>query len=611
MKISLLILFGFMLSACFGQPDNGIVGGHLANNELDNSVQSHDSNARIVGGSEATGSYPWMVSIQAGGHFCGGTLIGEYWALTAAHCLEDKEAKNLMLYIGGIRLNSLADIEQRQVDWFVIHPDYNSDSFYSDLALIKLKTPSNQTPISIISQASNDRLLPQEQMRVLGWGVTVEPAGEASNELLQVDVSFQSDSECNDTYPSMGSGDYWQRSLCAGEVSGGKDACQGDSGGPLLVKADGRWALTGVVSWGSGCGLEGFYGVYSEVAFFKGWIEQPFDRVTLLGPDKIGFLGEGRNKSQQYTLLNLGDDAVIKSSSISIGGDYFVIDSANWLFDDVIPRGHQCTFTINALGAHVGEHDGQFMLALDDYTLTQALNSKVLNKADGSALDNQWQWFSGTNDNTEHGLPWTAQNEADAENEYALKSGGISSGERSVLLTYLNGAGGDDNQYLIFDFKLLGEDDHLWVLINEDILTSNLFTKNNIELETGWFTYKAALPNAINHVMFMGLKDGISGSERSVILDNVRICSDPAVEATCSNADGYYNNENIIGLDDPSPNTILDSACISLSDMTYLSRTSDDINLVVKANSKRSGLGFGGVFYLLFLWPLLLIRRFL
>jgi len=71
--------------------------------------------------------------------------------------------------------------------------------------------------------------------------------------------------------------------LCAGYVSGGRDACQGDSGGPLQCLAGGgRWKLIGIVSFGNMCGIATKPGVYTRVRAMVDWMNTHFEGTPAL-----------------------------------------------------------------------------------------------------------------------------------------------------------------------------------------------------------------------------------------------------------------------------------------------------------------------------------------
>lgn len=233
----------------------------------------------IVGGREArVGEFPFIASLQTsrGSHYCGGSLISPNYVLTAAHCVQGGVSQ---VVLGLFDRSDFSHAEKFRVKKITVHPNYNSNTFDWDFALLQLSGSSSFEPVDIESddleivagQSSNFMLT------VAGWGTTMSGGSSLPTRLQKVDVPYVNQDACFQSYPGLTS-----QMLCAGYDQGGKDSCQGDSGGPLVMRHNGTTSLVGVVSWGEGCAEAGKFGVYSRVSKALGWISRT--AVTKLAP---------------------------------------------------------------------------------------------------------------------------------------------------------------------------------------------------------------------------------------------------------------------------------------------------------------------------------------
>jgi len=217
---------------------------------------------RIVGGSAATkGQFPYIVQItRSGSQYCGGSIVNANWILTAAHCSVATIA-GYTVVAGQHFTNVNEGTEQsRSVSSITRHPNYNSNTLANDLAVWRVSASFVfGTYVSAATLASSD---PSGDVTVAGWGTT-SSGGSISNTLLHVSVPMVSDASCKSSY---GSSEILSGMICAG--TGGRDSCQGDSGGPLVQSG----SQHGIVSWGYGCAVQGYPGVYTSVAYFRAWI---------------------------------------------------------------------------------------------------------------------------------------------------------------------------------------------------------------------------------------------------------------------------------------------------------------------------------------------------
>jgi trypsin len=236
---------------------------------------------RIVGGVATTiEKHPWQIalSIQTpqGLSFCGGSLIKENWALSAAHCFQDRVDITKTTFKAGAT-NYELEGQWAKIERVIVHEAYNPDTQENDIALVKFSTPTKGKPIALPS--GQFKLRSCEALEITGWGRTVESDAAPLSKTLRVgEIPYVENSVCNE--PFSYNGQIKDGMMCAGLRDGGIDACQGDSGGPLVYDGGREPLLVGVVSWGQGCARKLKYGVYTRVSAYRDWIDQTIGRET-------------------------------------------------------------------------------------------------------------------------------------------------------------------------------------------------------------------------------------------------------------------------------------------------------------------------------------------
>lgn len=246
------------------------------------SVKSNKNvNLKVVNGDTVNyKNYPYFARIWfKSGAICGGALIKkgkESIVITAAHCVYDEKISDVQ--VGFYQPTRCKKNFIYNVTFIKVHPKFKDkgDGVYeNDIALLKISgTPPSKVPVLAIPNnvLGKQFIIPGTKTKVIGYGTTSDGGDLAC--LLQLG-NTPIVNKC-DPQVKWDPCEIKKSEILAGGSSGTPpkivDACQGDSGGPLLYDYKGTTYLVGIVSYGEGCGIQGYPGVYTNVNYYLSWI---------------------------------------------------------------------------------------------------------------------------------------------------------------------------------------------------------------------------------------------------------------------------------------------------------------------------------------------------
>ncbi|XP_014226467.1 melanization protease 1-like [Trichogramma pretiosum] len=255
----------------------------------------------------AMGEYPWFVRlgyltiIKSSKYSrkttqlnfrCIGSIISDWFILTAAHCVVSLPSNMRLnrIRVGDHNLVTNPDCEgaecndpyvDHQIAKVIAHEKFNGPvKLQHDIALVMVTEPIEFTewvrPICLPRGSMLGRDFIRDTIEVSGWAEYHKKNREMSDRLLKAVVSIIKPENCN--YQRMkidGKNQY-----CVGGGKNRRDACLGDSGGPLMKftktseqDVEPRFYNLGIVSFGPGnCGAATQSVVYTRTASYISWI---------------------------------------------------------------------------------------------------------------------------------------------------------------------------------------------------------------------------------------------------------------------------------------------------------------------------------------------------
>uniref|UniRef100_A0A182PUR2 Peptidase S1 domain-containing protein n=1 Tax=Anopheles epiroticus TaxID=199890 RepID=A0A182PUR2_9DIPT len=222
---------------------------------------------RIAGGEDAAdGQFPFQVAlINEGLVYCGGSVINRRWVLTAAACITGKALSDVQLYLGSAdRLSGGRNVTAER---FVIHPDFDAQTYANDVALVRLAeslafTGDQLQPVRLATEFFETAT----DATVSGWGRLAISNNQLPVRLQFIRTDIIASDDCAEQFEEPYRSRISDRTICTSNLPD-QGVCLGDAGGPLVLDGE----LVGVQSWSIPCGT-GLPDVYERVSHHRAWI---------------------------------------------------------------------------------------------------------------------------------------------------------------------------------------------------------------------------------------------------------------------------------------------------------------------------------------------------
>ncbi|XP_051163693.1 trypsin 3A1-like [Leptopilina boulardi] len=203
---------------------------------------------------------PFVTSIYINRELvCGAVIINDYFVLTAAACIKTRNTSAYTIRAGSLSHNYGGSIHY--VNAIIVHKDFHINQYnlpVNDIALIKVNQQfqfnGQRDALPIYPRRFVDST---STGKIYGWGVR-------GSQLRKGSVYIYNTRNCNAFYQ----GKLPNGQICA-IANSSKTPCKNDAGGPFVIGVH----LVGIISWGKNCDLDGTPDVYTDVNFYRDWID--------------------------------------------------------------------------------------------------------------------------------------------------------------------------------------------------------------------------------------------------------------------------------------------------------------------------------------------------